>query len=257
MGDRHSIGHDDVSREDADNRGLHRLNPHPEADDGETSDDAGKHYREGRVPAAASDRPGSLSPRRRAARRGSAGAGVSVVRSRPAADAATHSITIAGREPALAGRADRTILDTCLRGGAPLPYNCRSGECGECMAQLVAGEVAEMPGADPAIFGDADRAAGRILTCLCFPRSDVVIEIALRDGAAAPRIETVGATVERIAWLAPEIAEVTLRPDRPVAYRAGQYFEWSVAGIAPDRAFSAANRPGGDVIVFHVRIYPD
>lgn len=173
------------------------------------------------------------------------------------AAAATHRIAIAGRTGTLAGRADQTILDACLRAGAPLPYNCRSGECGECMARLVSGEVVEMPGADPAVFDDADRAAGRILTCLCFPRSDVALEIALRDDGAAAPVETIDATVERVARLAPEIAEVVLRPDRPVAYRAGQYFEWGLPGIAPDRAFSAANRPGGPSIVFHVRLYPD
>jgi NAD(P)H-flavin reductase/ferredoxin len=176
---------------------------------------------------------------------------------RPLATATTLAIAIVGRDGVLTGRADQTILDTCLRAGAPLPYNCRSGECGECMARLVAGQIAEMPGADPAVYDDADRAAGRILTCLCFPRSDIAIEIALRDGAAAAAVETVEATVERVAWLAPEIAEVTLTPERPVGYRAGQYFEWGLPGIAPDRAFSAANRADGRTIVFNVRIYPD
>jgi phenol hydroxylase P5 protein len=168
-----------------------------------------------------------------------------------------YSIAIAGREGAFTGRADQTILDACLRAGAPLPYNCRSGECGECMARLVSGEVTEMPGADPAVFDDTDRAAGRILTCLSFPRSAVAIEIALRDESAATPVETVVATVERIAQLAPKVVEVILRPDRSLAYRAGQYFEWSLPGIAPDRAFSAANRPGGPAIAFHVRLYPD
>ena len=137
-----------------------------------------------------------------------------------------------------------------------MPYNCRSGECGECIASLTTGEVSEIPGADPAVFTDADRAAGRILTCMCFPRSDLSIDVALRDGIAAPRIETVPATVEQIAWPCAEVAVVTLRTDAPLDYRAGQYFEWGLPGIDPDRAFSAANRPGATTIEFHIRIYP-
>src|SRR3546814_6684194 len=56
-----------------------------------------------------------------------------------------------------------------------LEYNCRSGECGECIATLVSGTVKELPGADPAIFNDGHRAEGKILACMCYPQSDLVL----------------------------------------------------------------------------------
>jgi len=167
------------------------------------------------------------------------------------------AIEIAGAEASVSAAADETLLDACLRAGLAMPYNCRSGECGECVATLEAGEIEEMPGADPAVFTDADRRRGRILTCMCFPRGDLRLALALRDGVAAPRIQRVHAMVEALHWHGPRIAEVTITTPGALDYRAGQYFEWVLPGIAPDRAFSAANRPGDDVIRFHVRIYPD
>ncbi|MEJ2120220.1 MAG: 2Fe-2S iron-sulfur cluster binding domain-containing protein [Alphaproteobacteria bacterium] len=167
------------------------------------------------------------------------------------------TIEIAGVESQVPAGADETVLDACLRAGLAMPYNCRSGECGECIAALEAGEVEEMPGADPAVFTDVDRRHGRILTCMCFPRSDLRLALALRDGVAAPRIERVHAMVEAIDWHGPNIAEVALSTPGALDYRAGQYFEWVLPGITPDRSFSAANRAGSDVIRFHVRLYPD
>ena len=167
------------------------------------------------------------------------------------------AIEVQGADTPLRAAPEDTLLDACLRAGLAMSYNCRSGECGECVAVLEAGEVEEMPGADPAVFTDVDRQHGRILTCMCFPRSDVRLSLALRDGIAAPPIQHVFAMVEAVDWHGPGIAEVAITTPGALDYRAGQYFEWVLPGIAPDRSFSAANRPGSDVIRFHVRLYPD
>lgn len=166
-----------------------------------------------------------------------------------------HTITIAGSDP-VPCEDGQNILDACIVAGLPMPYNCRSGECGECIATLAAGEVEELPGADPAIFTDRDRDEGRIFTCMCFPRSDVELAVTLRDGVAAPKIERIYAAVERIAWHGADIAEIEVATPWPINFRAGQYFSWKIPGIEPDRSFSAANRPGTETLIFHVRIYP-
>src|SRR3546814_14203254 len=72
-----------------------------------------------------------------------------------------------------------SVLDACLEGGVALEYNCRSGECGECIATLVSGTVKELPGADPAIFNAGHRAEGKILACMCYPQSDLVLSTRL------------------------------------------------------------------------------
>lgn len=166
------------------------------------------------------------------------------------------AIRLSGRDAPVIARPGQSILEACLAAGVAMPYNCRSGECAECRAVLRQGRVEEAPGADPAVFTDADRRRGRILTCLCMPASDVGIEVVLRDGAAAPPIEHLEARIARIAQVSASVMQVELETPRPLAYRAGQYFRWRLPGIAPDRSFSAANRPGETRLVFDIRLYP-
>jgi NAD(P)H-flavin reductase/ferredoxin len=154
----------------------------------------------------------------------------------------------------VAGRPDQSLLDACLAAGLPMPYNCRSGECGECRARLVRGRVHELPGADPAVFNDAHRARGEILACLCYPRGPVALSVTLRD-QADPAIATRDAVVERVTRVTPTIFEVVARSESAIDYRAGQYFEFLLPGVTPDRCFSAASRPGTTRLEFHVRHY--
>jgi phenol hydroxylase P5 protein len=153
-------------------------------------------------------------------------------------------------------RSDQTLLDSCIQAGIPVPYNCRSGECGECVAKLVSGEIHEMPGADPAIFNDAQRAAGKCLLCMCFPRSAIELDVPLNSDKPAIRPKTVNTMVEQVKRVTPTIFQVTVETAGAVDYRAGQCFEWIIPGIKPNRIYSAANRPGQDRIDFHVRVYP-
>lgn len=165
-----------------------------------------------------------------------------------------YSLTLEGAPGSLGLPANRTILDGCLDQGVPVPYNCRSGECGECAAQLVSGRIQELPGADPAIYTPAMREAGMILTCMCFPASDLHIRVPLRGGDAPP-IRTFDSIVVDVAWFGDRSARVTLRVDEPVAYQAGQYFEWHLPGLAAPRSYSAANAPGTRTLEFLVRLH--
>lgn len=151
----------------------------------------------------------------------------------------------------------QNILEACLANGVPMPYNCRSGECGECCAKLLKGTIAEAPGADPAIFTDADREAGRMLTCLCAPTSDISMEIVLREGPPAAKIQNFNALVARVEQLSVSVVQVELETPWEIPYRAGQYFEWKLSGISPNRSYSAANKPGTDALIFDVRLHPN
>jgi len=153
-------------------------------------------------------------------------------------------------------RGDQTLLDSCIQNGVPARYNCRSGECGECIASLLSGEVHEMPGADPAIFSDVQRAEGRLLLCMCFPRTDVRLNVPLASEAPAIRPSVINTLVESVDRVTPTIYKVRMETPGSVEYRAGQCFEWVVPGVKPNRMYSAANRPGDTAIEFHVRVYP-
>jgi NAD(P)H-flavin reductase/ferredoxin len=157
---------------------------------------------------------------------------------------------------ALTCRAAQTLLDACILAGVPVPYNCRSGECGECMAALISGQVQELPGADPAVFTDAHREQGDVLMCMCFPRSAVVLNVPLHEQATTIRPTTFNVMVQRIESLSPTICGVTVETPWPIEFRPGQNFEWVLPGVSPNRTYSAANAPGSDSIEFHVRVYP-
>jgi len=54
-----------------------------------------------------------------------------------------------------------------------LPYECRSGICGQCKTRLISGKVAmEVQSA----LTNADRAKGLVLACQARPTRDVVVD---------------------------------------------------------------------------------
>ena len=98
----------------------------------------------------------------------------------------SYALNIAGSDVRVQGRDDQSVLDACLAAGVAFPYNCRSGECGECLATVCAGEVHELPGADPAVFNDTHRQQRMMLACLSYPRSDVTLAVHLREASGPP-----------------------------------------------------------------------
>lgn len=170
----------------------------------------------------------------------------------------THAIIVVEAGCTIAGRPDQSILDACLDAGIAMGYNCRSGECGECLSERISGEIHELPGADPAIFNDEQRARGLMLTCMCYPRSDLVISSTLHSEARAAirEFDTVVTGVKRHGAAIVEVmVETDAMAEVALNFAAGQYFEWVIPGIAPNRSYSAANRPGSNRLEFHVRLY--
>ena len=68
-----------------------------------------------------------------------------------------------------------TILEAAENAGLDLPYGCRRGMCGTCVARVLSGEVS-MPGED--LFGlmDDERERGYILMCSTYAASDLEID---------------------------------------------------------------------------------
>ncbi len=154
-------------------------------------------------------------------------------------------------------RPGETLLDAGLRGGVPLPFECRSGGCGECRAKVLIGDVD--PGVyQPAALTTQARARGDALLCCAIALSDVEIE--LEEGAAAREepLSVYHASVEKLERLAPDVMALTLRlhPGTHITYRAGQYINILLDDGAR-RAYSFTERSGTtDRIDLHVRRIP-
>ncbi|MEW7996151.1 MAG: 2Fe-2S iron-sulfur cluster-binding protein, partial [Candidatus Thiodiazotropha endolucinida] len=67
-----------------------------------------------------------------------------------------------------------TILDAAIRQGVNLPYGCRNGFCGDCLATLAAGQV-DYPNGKPPVM--ADDSNGECYICQAAPASDLTIAV--------------------------------------------------------------------------------
>ena len=69
-----------------------------------------------------------------------------------------------------------TALRTGLRAGLQLPYECASGGCGTCRAQLVDGTVHSLWDAAAGLSERDRRRGNRILMCQSVPQGDCTIK---------------------------------------------------------------------------------
>lgn len=170
---------------------------------------------------------------------------------------ASHTISIEQIGTQLPARKG-TILDAALAAGVPFPHGCRIGECGACKSRLIAGEVHSEPPADPAILTPSERAAGVILPCRSWPKSDVTI--AWLDDVDVDRlapVRHVSAAVVGLEDLTHDIKRVLLElRGPPLEFEAGQYCLLQF-GDLPGRSYSMANCPDEPVLEFHVRRRPE
>jgi NAD(P)H-flavin reductase/ferredoxin len=169
---------------------------------------------------------------------------------------AEHYMLVRPDNRIIAVRTGETLLDAALREGIALPFDCRNGGCGECKATLRSGHV-EFGAHQPGVLSAAERAAGKILPCVCAALDDVEIEYvpAKAPGAAAARAWN--ATVETMRQLSPDVMQVILKLDGGrIAFYAGQYINILLDDGAK-RSFSFATAPAvNDRIELHIRQIP-
>ncbi|OPY92315.1 MAG: 3-ketosteroid-9-alpha-hydroxylase reductase subunit [Syntrophaceae bacterium PtaU1.Bin231] len=91
-----------------------------------------------------------------------------------------------GREVlTLPAQTNETLLIALEKAGLAPDSSCRSGECGLCRSQLVAGDVWTKPESDGR--READRRLGFLHPCSSYPLADIEIEIPPLSSAAAAK----------------------------------------------------------------------
>ena len=99
-----------------------------------------------------------------------------------------------------------TLLEAALRAGIPLNYGCSNGNCGECKARLVSGQIKRVHPHD-FVLKETEKADGAFLLCSYTAVNDVVVEAGITGADDIPaqdiptRVKSVEVVNERIAAL--------------------------------------------------------
>jgi CDP-4-dehydro-6-deoxyglucose reductase len=150
-----------------------------------------------------------------------------------------------------------TVLEAAIRQGVGLPYGCRNGACGACKGALKSGSLAYGDHQERAIT-EAEKAAGKALTCCTKPLTDIVLEIRELAGLKDLAIRTLPARVEKIEKPAEDVAILYLKlpASERLQFLAGQYIDILMKG-GVRRSYSMANPPHDDThLQLHVRRTP-
>lgn len=147
-----------------------------------------------------------------------------------------------------------TVLEALTRGGVRIPSACRAGVCRACLVKVLDGD----PGAPAALLEQDLRADGYFLACQARPAAGLTMSLAGEDVFIPARLLSV-------RQAGSGVLQVRVRPDQPLAFRAGQHIALRIApadgtldgNVA--RAYSIANLPHEaerDGLEFHVRLHP-
>jgi toluene monooxygenase electron transfer component len=140
-------------------------------------------------------------------------------------------------------RESERILHAGLRQGIGLPYECGSGTCGKCKADILAGAVTDLWPEAPAKKG-LKAGANEILMCQSSACGFVDISVSRlsppgQRGLCRP--SHVGGAVGGVRRLNREVMELTIGLDRPIEFAAGQFVLVEFPGVRGHRAYSMVN----------------
>jgi ferredoxin-NADP reductase/ferredoxin len=135
------------------------------------------------------------------------------------------------------------VLDAALRQGVPLVYQCRSGSCSTCIAQLIAGNIEMAPERATSLLA-AEAAEGKRLLCTSYARADS--EVRLHYPAAliyGSRVRTLQSVIAALEWPAPTVARLSLEllDEDEFTFQTGQYVRLKIPGAAEWRSYSMAS----------------
>ena len=156
--------------------------------------------------------------------------------------------------PALLGE---TILESLLQAGVPFPHNCQLGNCGACKCELIEGDVLELPSSDYAL-SEEERGRGLILACRTQAWGDCTVRMLEADETVLHPSRILRCTLVELEELTHDIKKlaVSIASGGPYTFTAGQHARLKFAPGIPERSYSMANHPDGELLEFHVRHVP-
>ncbi|MGA7595736.1 MAG: 2Fe-2S iron-sulfur cluster-binding protein [Gallionella sp.] len=141
-----------------------------------------------------------------------------------------HEFTVEGND---------TLLEGALRAGVSLNYGCSNGNCGECRARLISGEVKKVHAHD-FVLSQSEKDSGVILMCSCAAVNDVVIEAGVAGAHDIPE-QQLAARVKSVEVFNAEVAALHLLAPRSqrLHFLAGQSIRLSAQGASGEYAVAS------------------
>jgi CDP-4-dehydro-6-deoxyglucose reductase len=139
------------------------------------------------------------------------------------------------------------ILEAGLRSGLRLGYGCSNGNCGQCLARIVSGEVKNVRHHDYRI-SEEKRVSGHVLMCCNAAVTDVVLEAPEASDANEVPQQQITARVKGIRIVNDDVALIHLKTPRTSRLRflAGQHVQLGGNGI-PAATHSVGSCPCDDM----------
>ncbi len=152
------------------------------------------------------------------------------------------------------------ILHAGLRAGIALPYECGSGTCGTCKAEVGEGRIDEgWPEAPGRAYVKPEKS--EFLMCQATALGDCAVGVRARVGRLAGDVPVPGAFAGRIAEveeLTHDVRRVAVAADRPVSFDAGQFMLVGAPAVDGRRAYSMADYgAAADRLSFVVKQVPE
>ena len=139
---------------------------------------------------------------------------------------------------------EETVLEALERSGVDAASGCRSGICAKCLLQ-----ADEPPTDSQRGLRSTLRSEGYFYACQARPEGDLTIL-----GEKTPA--RIDATVTEVRKVAPDVVQVFLKAEAPMAFRPGQYLDvFHPAGAT--RSYSIASLPADGTLELHVRQVPE
>lgn len=150
-----------------------------------------------------------------------------------------------------------TLLEAALRAGLALNYGCSNGNCGQCKARVVEGQVMKVRPHDY-VLSEAEKSSGYALMCSNTAVTDVVIEAGEAQLASDIPLQHITAHVKSIDQAGDDMLILNLQTPRNnrLRFLAGQNAILQL-GHALSAEFPVASCPCDDRnLQFHIRNLP-
>ncbi|WP_300574841.1 2Fe-2S iron-sulfur cluster binding domain-containing protein [Phenylobacterium sp.] len=158
---------------------------------------------------------------------------------------AAHFTFSDGRVTSVPVAPGQTVLEAAMQIDAPIRYDCASGECGACIAQLTSGE-AEFDAAGPSPISAAEAASGLRPTCQTRLSGDAAFDLpyALEPQPSAPARHST--RVKEVERLSQSVYRLSLERPEGFSFQSGQYVRLRPPGKSGARIYSIASAPADE-----------